>query len=350
MADVAVIGTGSWGTALAMLLAKKGLQVNLWGRDKEKNETLRRSRENVFYLPGLVLPYTIEVVDELDTALEGVKYVVLSVPSHSVRGVCRQLKPHLKAGMVVINTAKGIETPSLKRLSQVIEEEFTDTGIFLAVLSGPSHAEEVARDIPTTVVTGAYEQGIAEEIQDLFMTPKFRVYTNPDLIGMELGAALKNAIALCTGIAEGLGYGDNSKAALITRGVAEITRLGIAAGANPLTFAGLTGIGDLIVTCTSMHSRNLRAGILIGKGFSLDAAVAEIGMVVEGVRATQAACALSEKYGVSMPICREAYKVLYENKNPREAVVDLMMRHKKHEVEEVAQGGLIDAKCRCTEE
>jgi glycerol-3-phosphate dehydrogenase (NAD(P)+) len=250
----------------------------------------------------------------------------------------KRLKPYLKENMIVINTGKGIETSSLKRLSEVIDEEISETGASTAVLSGPSHAEEVARDIPTAVVVGAHSRKNAEAIQDLFMSPKFRVYTNPDLIGIELGAALKNAIALGTGIAEGLGYGDNSKAALITRGAAEIASMGSAAGANPLTFSGLAGIGDLIVTCTSMHSRNRRAGILLGKGKHLEQAVSEIGMVVEGVRVTQAAYALSEKYGVSMPICTETYKVLFEHKNPREAVIDLMMRPKKHEVEDVADG------------
>jgi len=333
--EVAVIGAGSWGTALAMLLAKKGMKVSLWGREKEKVSSIERSRENIYYLPGVVLPYGISVTSELETAVAQAKYLVLSVPSHSIREVCRKLRPHLKRGCVVINTAKGIETGTLKRLSEVIGEELDGTGIDVAVLSGPSHAEEVARDMPTAVVAGAKQKSTAEEVQDLFMSPKFRVYTNPDLIGIELGAALKNVIALGTGIAEGLGYGDNSKAALITRGAAEIARLGVAAGANPLTFAGLTGIGDLIVTCTSVHSRNRRAGILIGKGVPVDQAVAEIGMVVEGIKATEAACALSQKYNVSMPICRETYHVLFSGKNPREAVVDLMMRHKKHEVEEV---------------
>jgi len=337
--DVAVLGTGSWGTALAMLLAKKGIKVNLWGRDSEKLQTINRSRENIYYLPGIVLPHDVEIIEDLETALKGVKYVVISVPSHTVRDICKMIKPYLKQDMIVVNTGKGIELSSLKRLSEVIDEEITGTGAVTTVLSGPSHAEEVAKDVPTAVVIGAKRRVHAEEIQDLFMSPKFRVYTNPDLTGIELGAALKNAIALGTGIAEGLGYGDNSKAALITRGASEIAILGSAAGANPLTFAGLTGIGDLIVTCTSMHSRNRRAGILLGKGTPLEKAVSEIGMVVEGVRATQAACALSEKYGVSMPICRETYKVLFENKNPREAVIDLMMRPKKHEVEEVAIKG-----------
>jgi len=337
LADAAVLGAGSWGTALAILLAKKGMAVNLWGREPEKIKKIKSGRENTLYLPGVAMPANIEVTADLKEAVDKVKYVVLSVPSHAVRDICAQLNNCVREGAIVINTAKGIETDTSKRLSEVMKEEFAGRDIHIAVLSGPSHAEEVARDMPTAVVIGAHDRDKAEEVQELFMTPAFRVYTNPDLIGMELGGALKNVIALGTGIAEGLGFGDNSKAALITRGAAEIARLGTAAGANPLTFAGLTGIGDLIVTCTSMHSRNRRAGILIGRGLSLEQAVEEVGMVVEGVRATQAACALSEKYRVTMPICRETYNVLFLQKNPRDAVVDLMMRHKKHEVEEVAK-------------
>ncbi|MHB8157906.1 MAG: NAD(P)H-dependent glycerol-3-phosphate dehydrogenase, partial [Desulfocucumaceae bacterium] len=302
----------------------------------EKLRVMNQKRENSYYLPGIPLPQGLEIVEDLAVAVTGVKYIVISVPSHTVRDMCKQVRPYLQPGMMVVNTGKGIELASLKRLSEVIDEEIAGSGAHTAVLSGPSHAEEVARDMPTAVVIGAKKRIYAEEIQDLFMSPKFRVYTNPDLIGIELGGALKNAIALGTGIAEGLGFGDNSKAALITRGAAEIASLGTAAGANVMTFAGLTGIGDLIVTCTSMHSRNRRAGILIGKGKTMEEAVAEVGMVVEGIRATQAACALGEKYGIAMPICNETYKVLFENKNPRDAVADLMMRPKKHEVEEVA--------------
>jgi glycerol-3-phosphate dehydrogenase (NAD(P)+) len=331
--DIAVLGTGSWGTALALLLAKKECRVKMWGRDEKKIAAMGEKRENIFYLPGIKLITGLELTSDLAQALSGVKYIVLSVPSHTVREVSRTLRPYLAPGMIIINTGKGIETESLKRLSEVIDEETSVCGTHTTVLSGPSHAEEVARDIPTAVVVGAKDKALAEEVQDLFMSPHFRVYTNPDLIGIELGAALKNAIALGTGIADGLGYGDNSKAALITRGAAEIAALGMAAGANPLTFAGLAGIGDLIVTCTSMHSRNRRCGILLGQGKPLGEAVREIGMVVEGVRATQAAYSLSRKYNVGMPICTEMHRVLFENKSPHDAVVDLMMRPKKHEVE-----------------
>lgn len=336
MAKVAVIGTGSWGTALSLVLAKKGHEVLLWGRNQEKVDAINRSRENIYYLPGVILPHGITATTDLEEALHKIKYIVMSVPSHTTREVCKKIKEYVTPGSIIINTAKGIETGSLKRLSEVISEELSDKTTDISVLSGPSHAEEVGNDMPTAVVAGAINKETAEAVQDLFMSPKFRVYTNPDLIGIELGAALKNVIALGTGIADGLGYGDNSTAALITRGAVEIARLGVAAGANKYTFAGLTGIGDLIVTCTSVHSRNRRAGILIGQGYSLEEAVKEVGMVVEGAKAAQAGSVLSEKYQVSMPICQETNKVLFKNKNPREAVVDLMMRHKKHEVEEVA--------------
>lgn len=337
MKDVAVLGAGSWGTALAVALAKKGHKVHLWGREQEKVNFLNRSRENSQYLPGVLLPEEITATADLEEALAHKKYVVLSVPSGKIRELCHNIKNLITKDSIIINVAKGIELTSLKRLSEVIEEEFQEKSPLITVLSGPSHAEEVGRDIPTAVVIGAKNRLAAEEVQDLFMSPKFRVYTNPDLIGIELGAALKNVIALCTGIADGIGFGDNTKAALLTRGVTEIARLGVAAGANPLTFAGLTGIGDLIVTCTSMHSRNRRAGILIGKGVPLDQVLVQIGMVVEGITATKAGCALSEKYQVSMPICQEAYAVLFEKKDPKEAVVDLMTRQKTHEAEEVVK-------------
>lgn len=336
MAKVAVIGTGSWGTALSLVLVKKGHEVLLWGRNQEKVDAINLSRENIYYLPGVILPHGITAITDIEKVLHQVKYIVMSVPSHTTREVCKKMKDYIVPGSIIINTSKGIETGSLKRMSEVISEEFAEKNVEISVLSGPSHAEEVGNDMPTAVVAGAFMRETAEKVQELFMSPKFRVYTNPDLIGIELGAALKNVIALGTGIADGLGYGDNSTAALITRGAVEIARLGVAAGANKLTFAGLTGIGDLIVTCTSVHSRNRRAGILLGQGYSLEEAIKEVGMVVEGVKAAEAGSRLSEKYQVSMPICQEANKVLFKDKNPREAVVDLMMRHKKHEAEEVA--------------
>ena len=336
MKDIAVLGAGSWGTALALLLAKKGFQVHLWGRDMEKIKAMNRTRENLHYLPGVILPKEITATTDLEEALTAKKYIILSVPSDKIRTLCGKIKDLITEEMIIVNVAKGIEQETLKRMSEVITEELQEKSPLITVLSGPSHAEEVGRDIPTAVVISSKNRQAAEEIQDLFMSPKFRVYTNPDLIGIEIGAALKNVIALGTGIADGIGYGDNTKAALITRGVREIARLGVAAGANPLTFAGLTGIGDLIVTCTSMHSRNRRAGMQIGKGESLRQVLDQIGMVVEGVTATKAGCALGEKYQVSMPICQETYAVLFNNKDPKQAVVDLMMRQKTHEIEEVA--------------
>ncbi len=256
MSEIAVYGAGSWGTALAVLLAEAGHKTNLIGRNPEKIEFIKSTRENKQYLPGIVLPDNLEITSDLRQAAAEV--VILSVPSQSVRAAARLLKPYLGPGTVLVNTAKGLEEGTHLRLSQVIAEELPAFPI--AVLSGPSHAEEVVREMPTTVVSASADLQIAEKVQDIMMTPLFRIYTNPDVIGVELGGALKNVIALCTGIAYGLGLGDNSKAALMTRGLAEITRLGVALGGNPLTFAGLSGLGDLIVTCTSVHSRNWRAG------------------------------------------------------------------------------------------
>jgi glycerol-3-phosphate dehydrogenase (NAD(P)+) len=331
--EIAVYGAGSWGTALAVLLAKAGHKAALIGRNPQKMEIMKRSRENAQYLPGLVLPDNLELTSDLAEA--DAKMVILSVPSQSVRSAARLLKPHLRPGTILVNTAKGLEEGTHLRLSQVIAEELP--AFPRAVLSGPSHAEEVVRDMPTTVVAASADLQIAEKVQDLMMTPLFRIYTNPDIIGVELGGALKNVIALCTGVAYGLGLGDNTKAALMTRGLAEITRLGVALGGNPLTFAGLSGLGDLIVTCTSVHSRNWRAGAALGRGKPLDQVLEEVGMVVEGVRTTRVVYELGRSKGISMPISEKAYEVLFEQKNPNIAVRELMIRGKRHELEEVAQ-------------
>lgn len=333
MAKISVYGAGSWGTALAVLMGKAGHQVSLIGRDAEEMRLMRERRENLRYLPGVVLPQTVKPCTDL-RAIEA-EMVVLSVPSHSVRSASRLFKPYLKPGSIVVNTAKGLEEGTHLRLSEVLTEELPEHPI--VVLSGPSHAEEVGRDMPTTIVVASNDSVAAEKVQDLMMTPKFRVYTNPDGIGVELGGALKNVIALCTGIAEGLGFGDNTQAALMTRGLAEIARLGVAMGGNPLTFAGLAGVGDLIVTCTSQHSRNRRAGVALGKGKPLEQVLEEVGMVVEGVRTTRVAYELSRRQGISMPITEQAYQVLFEGADPKVAVSNLMMRGKKHELEEVAQ-------------
>ena len=332
MPNIAVYGAGSWGSALAVLLANAGHQVALIGRHPEEMDLMRKQRENARYLPGVVLPPGL--LPTTDLKLLNADLVVFSVPSHSVREAARMVKPYLKAGCIVVNTAKGMEEGTHFRLSEVLIQELPQNPI--AVLSGPSHAEEVGRDMPTTVVV-ASDVGTAKAVQDLMMTPKFRVYTNPDVIGVELGGALKNVIALCTGIAEGLGFGDNTKAALMTRGLAEIARLGVALGGHPLTFAGLSGVGDLIVTCTSLHSRNRRAGVALGQGKPLETVLREVGMVVEGVRAARIAYQLSVEKHISMPITEQAYKVLFEGADPKVAVADLMLRGKRHELEEVVE-------------
>ncbi|SHI01238.1 NAD(P)H-dependent glycerol-3-phosphate dehydrogenase [Desulfosporosinus lacus] len=332
MPKIAVYGAGSWGSALAVLLAKAGHQVALVGRHADEMENMRNQHENKRYLPGVVLPQGL--FPTTDLSFLNADLVVLSVPSHSVREAACLINPYLRRGCIVVNTAKGMEEGTHLRLSEVLVEELPNNPV--AVLSGPSHAEEVGRDMPTTVVV-ASDVETAKTVQDMMMTPKFRVYTNPDVIGVELGGALKNVIALCTGIAEGLGFGDNTKAALMTRGLAEIARLGVALGGNPLTFAGLSGVGDLIVTCTSLHSRNRRAGVALGQGKPLETVLKEVGMVVEGVRATRIAHFLGIEKNIPMPITEQAYKVLFENADPKIAVADLMLRGKRHELEEVVE-------------
>ena len=333
MSNVAVYGAGSWGSALAIVLANAGHQVALIGRHSDEMELMRAHRENARYLPGVVLPPGVSPTTDLE--LLNADLVVFSVPSHSVREAARLVKTYLKPGCIVVNTAKGMEEGSHLRLSEVLTMELPQNRI--AVLSGPSHAEEVGRNMPTTVVIASDDVETAKAVQDLMMTPEFRIYTNPDVIGVELGGALKNVIALCTGIAEGLGFGDNTKAALMTRGLAEIARLGVALGGHPLTFAGLSGIGDLIVTCTSPHSRNRRAGVALGQGKPLETVLKDIGMVVEGVRATRIAYQLGIEKHISMPITEQAYKVLFEGADPKVAVMDLMMRGKRHELEEIVE-------------
>lgn len=334
---VAVIGAGSWGTALAILLADKGYDVCLWGRRREYVEEMLETRENRDYLPGVKIPYGLQMTWDLEKSILNREYIVLVVPSHSMRQMVSQIRPFIDKNAVIISASKGLEVDTLKRMSEVIKEELHESmHKNVAAISGPSHAEEVSKGLPTTVVAAAPHKEIAESVQDLFITSKFRVYTNPDIIGVELGGALKNIIALGAGISDGLGFGDNTKAALMTRGIAEIARLGIAMGAEPLTFAGLSGIGDLIVTCTSIHSRNRRAGILIGQGKTLDEIYSNTKMVIEGVRTTKAAYKLQKEYNIEMPITSELYKVLFEAKNPLNAVKDLMERGRTHEIEEVA--------------
>lgn len=329
MANAGIIGAGSWGTALALLLHKNGHQVTVWSINEEEVKMLSEKREHVSKLPGVPLPQDMVFTTDLKEAVQDKDFVVMAVPSPYTRNTARNLSPFVKEGQIIVDVAKGIEEATLMTLSQQIEEEIPQADV--AVLSGPSHAEEVGRGLPTTVVIGARTQKTAEYLQSMFMNEVFRVYTSPDILGMELGGSLKNVIALAAGIADGMGYGDNTKAALITRGIAEIARLGVKMGGAVETFSGLTGIGDLIVTCASVHSRNRKAGYLMGQGKSMQEAMDEVKMVVEGVYSTKAAVKLGEKYGVSLPIISKVNEVLFEGKDPKEAVNELMLRDSRAE-------------------
>ena len=326
---VGVIGAGSWGIALAKLLDGNGHQVTVWSIIKEEIEMLKKEHEHKDKLPGVKLSENMVFTNDLEEAMKDKDILVLAVPSPYTRSTAHSMAPYLKDGQIIVNVAKGIEEHTMLTLSQIIEEELPAAQV--AVLSGPSHAEEVGRGIPTTIVVGAKKKETAEYLQNIFMNNVFRVYISPDVLGIELGAALKNVVALSAGIADGLGYGDNTKAALITRGITEIARLGTAMGGRFETFCGLTGIGDLIVTCASMHSRNRRAGILIGQGKTMQEAMDEVKMVVEGVYSAKAAMELSKKYGVDVPIIEQVNLVLFEGKPAAEAVKDLMLRDKKIE-------------------
>lgn len=327
MAKISVLGAGSWGTALALLLYQNGHEVTLWSHHEA--EMLLEKREHVLKLPGVKIPEGIHITADMAESLKSPDAAVLAVPSAYTRQTAARMAPYVKEGLKIVNVAKGIEENTLMTLTEIIEEEIP--GCEAAVLSGPSHAEEVSRHLPTSCVISAGRQSTAEYLQAIFMSPVFRVYTTPDMLGVELGGALKNVIALAAGTADGLGYGDNTKAALITRGMAEITRLGIKMGARAETFYGLSGIGDLIVTCASVHSRNRKAGYLLGKGLTLQEALDEVHMVVEGVYSAKAAKELADKYEVEMPIIDEVNKVLFEDKPASEAVMDLMLRDKKVE-------------------
>lgn len=329
MADISVIGAGSWGTALAVLLHRNGHHVTVWSIVEAEIEMLKTEREHKDKLPGVKLPEDMEFTTDLQAAVEGKDVLVLAVPSPYTRSTSHNMRPYVKGGQLIVNVAKGIEEKTLLTLSQIIEEELPQAEV--AVLSGPSHAEEVGRGIPTTIVVGAKKKVTAEYLQNVFMNEVFRVYISPDVLGIELGAALKNVVALAAGIADGLGYGDNTKAALITRGITEIARLGVAMGGRFETFCGLTGIGDLIVTCASMHSRNRRAGILIGKGYTMQQAMDEVKMVVEGVYSAKAAMGLAKKYNVQIPIIEQVNSVLFDGQLADEAVKNLMLRDKKIE-------------------
>ncbi len=327
----AVIGSGAWGTALSLVLLENGHQVTLWSYAQAERDTLARRRENPM-LPGVPLPPELELTCDMG-CVRGCGAVVLATPSFAVRTTARALAGHLDPGVPVVLVSKGIEKDTCLLLHQVAEEELGGRSP-VAVLSGPSHAEEVGRGMPTAVVVASENRAAAELVQDLFMNRRFRIYTSSDILGVEIGAALKNVIALCAGCCVGMGYGDNTKAMLMTRGLTEIARLGVALGAKKETFAGLTGVGDLIVTCTSMHSRNCRAGILLGQGKTMDEIRAEMhGSVVEGYYAAASARQLAAKAGVEMPISAGAYAVLYEGRDPRQVVAELMSREKKDELE-----------------
>lgn len=329
MERISVIGAGSWGIALANLLAGNGHDVTVWSIMKDEIEILDKNHEHLDKLPGVKLNDSIKYTTDLEMACKDKNILVLAVPSVYTRNTSHSMAPYVTDGQIIVNVAKGVEENTLLTLSDIIEEEIPCANV--CVLSGPSHAEEVGRGLPTTVVVGSRDQKTAEYLQDTFMNDFFRVYTSSDILGIELGGALKNVVALAAGIADGLGYGDNAKAALITRGISEIARLGIAMGGQFETFCGLTGIGDLIVTCASMHSRNRRAGILIGQGKSADEAMAEVKMVVEGVYSAKAAMGLSKKYNVDLPIIAEVNKILFENKPPKDVGRCLMNREKKDE-------------------
>ena len=328
MSKVGFIGGGSFGTALGILLANKGNEVSIYDKDQSVVDDININRKNDRYIKDLDIPSNLTAYNNLDDAIEGIDYLVLAVPSHIIRIVARSLKGKLDANVPIVSIAKGIEEGTDMRLSEVINEELPNK---VVVLSGPSHAEEVALQIPTTLVVTSTDMECAKEIQDLFMNSYFRVYTNDDIVGVEIGGAVKNIIALAAGVIDGIGYGDNTKAALMTRGMKEISRIGVALGGKEDTFYGLTGMGDLIVTCTSMHSRNRRAGILIGKCETIDSALKEVGMVVEGVKACKAFYELKEKMNISMPITDSLYKVLFQGKSAEEGVKELMERDKKNE-------------------
>lgn len=329
MADVAIIGAGSWGIALAKVLHTNGNKVTVWSIVEDEITMLKEKHEHVQKLPGVKLPEDMEFTTDLESAVSGKAYLILAVPSVFTRSTAKSMAPFVKEGQIIVCVAKGIEEETLMPLTDIVEQEIPQAEV--AVMCGPSHAEEVGIGLPTTVVAGAKKRAVAEEIQDIFMNNVFRVYTSPDVLGMELGGSLKNVIALAAGMADGLGYGDNTKAALITRGMFEMSKLATTMGAKAETLNGLTGIGDLIVTCESRHSRNRKAGMLIGQGYTMQQAMDEVKMVVEGVYSAKAAISLAKKYDVEMPIIEEVNRVLFEDKPAKEAVNELMLRDKKME-------------------
>ncbi len=329
---VAVVGAGSWGTALALILARKHLEVALWGRDTRHMATMEQNRENTRYLPGHRFPDGLVAVGALEAALAGADCLVMAVPSHGFRQVYRRLLPLLPEGMAVVSTVKGIEIGSARTMTQIMEEESRGRRLSFCVLIGPSFAEEVAAGQPTAVTVACADIEVAAGVQQLFSSPLFRVYSSTDVIGLEICGAMKNVIAIASGVCDGLGYGLNTRAALITRGLAEITRLGTALGADARTFAGLGGLGDLVLTCTGQLSRNRSVGLKLGTGKTLDQALAEMTMVAEGVKTTASCYQLAQQAGVEMPILEQTYAVLYQKKRCADAVADLLRRTLKEEI------------------
>ena len=331
MAKFTILGMGGFGLSLAVMLNNFGHDVTVWSAFQQEIEDIRRDGENRQKLPGVKISDEIELTDDI-TSVSGAEIVIFGIPTRKVREVAKKAAPHISPESVIVNTGKGLEDHSLKRMSQVLEEEIPNNPI--VVLSGPSHAEEVALGIPTTVVAASKNKKYADYIQSVMSNNTFRVYINGDVVGCELGGSLKNVIALCAGICDGMSLGDNTKAALMTRGITEIARLGVALGGKSETFAGLTGIGDLIVTCTSVHSRNRRAGILIGQGVTPEEAIQQVG-TVEGYICTRAAYELAQKVGVDMPITEQCYNVLFCGMNAKSALSNLMGRPKRHEAETI---------------
>ncbi|MFA5867570.1 MAG: NAD(P)H-dependent glycerol-3-phosphate dehydrogenase [Actinomycetota bacterium] len=334
---IAVIGAGSWGTATAGLLAKKGHDVRLWALEKEVAAGINEKHRNPMYLSDMPLPKDLNATNDMAEALADADAAVMVVVSHAMREVIEKAKPHMGRETIIVSQTKGVENVSFMRMTEVIEDVLGSAARRrLAVLSGPNHAEEVGKEVPSATVIAAYDREVAKTLQEAYMTPYFRVYTNPDLIGVEIAGATKNVVALATGMSDGLGFGDNSKASLLTRGLAEMTRLGTALGAHPLTFSGLAGVGDLVVTCFSQHSRNRLVGERLAKGQTIDEIYADIHMIAEGVQTSRAVRGLAEKYGVSMPIAEHVYEVLYEKRLPLDCLKDLMSRAAREESEELA--------------
>lgn len=337
MENVVVLGAGSWGTALAVVLAENGHNTLIWSHREDQASEINEQHTNKKYLPNTILPSNLKATSNLEEAAQHGSTIVMAVPTKGIREVCGNISEYLTEKALFVHVSKGIEPDTLMRISELMKESLAENAVSdIVVLSGPSHAEEVVLKHPTTVTAACENLEAAEKVQDLFMNQYLRVYTNDDVIGVEIGGALKNVIALAAGMTDGLDFGDNAKAALITRGLAEITRLGVKMGGNPFTFAGLTGMGDLIVTCTSVHSRNWRAGNMLGKGMKLEQVLDEMGMVVEGVRTTKATYQLSKKYDVSMPITSALYDVLFNHMEPRALVESLMLRTKKSEIDEMS--------------